>query len=298
MARRSFSGGIKNNIWLLFNMPAFLLFLFIAAIPLAYALYISFFHWKLSNPPMRFIGFNGYIELFKDPLFIKSLSNTLIFTICVLFFTTLFGLLFAIALNKDFKGKGFFKALWLVPWLIMPVVTGLLWSWIFNGRFGVANYLLLKMGLIKEYIPILSSEKFAMYSIVVATIWRNIPFAILLILAGLQTIPKECYEVAAVDGASKFKMFIHITIPLLSGTLMLVVSFVTMTSLKAFDIIYTMTWGGPAHTTAVLGWYSYFTSFNNYDFGGGSRIGITIAVITAIFVLIYVKIFYNKRVEY
>jgi len=298
MARKNFSGGIKNNTWLLLNIPAFLSTFIVLLIPFGYAVYISFFHWKLSNPPMRFIGFGGYTKLFKDPIFIKSLNNTLFFTVSVVFLTCLFGLLVAIIINRPFKGKDFFRAAIFIPWAIMPIAIGLLWSWIFNSRFGVFNYLLLKMGLIKEYIPILGSEKYAMYSVIVACVWRNIPFAALLIMAGLQAIPKECYEAATVDGASKFQIFLHITLPLLRSSLLLVVTFITMVALRIFDIIYSMTAGGPAHATTVLGWYTYSTSFLSYDLGKGARIGIVIAVITMIFALIYIKIFYTKRVEY
>ena len=298
MARKSFSGGIKNNTWLLLNIPALLLTFIILLISFGYAVYISFFDWKLTNPPMRFIGFGGYTKLFKDPIFVESLNNTLFFTVSVVFFTCLFGLLIAITINRPFKGKGFFRAAIFIPWAIMPIVIGLLWSWIFNSRFGVFNYLLLKMGLIKEYIPILSSEKFAMYSVILACVWRNTPFAALLIIAGLQAIPKECYEAAAVDGASKFQIFLHIILPLLRSSLLLVVTFVTMIALRIFDIVYSMTAGGPAHATTVLGWYTYSTSFLRYDLGKGARIGIVIAVITMIFALIYIKFFYTKRVEY
>lgn len=292
-----FSTKIEGKIWLLLNLPAFLLSFFILLIPLIYAFYISLFDWKLTKPSKTFIAFAGYRELFNDPIFIKSFENTIIYVVWVVFFTCILGLLFAVLLNRNFRGRGIFRSILFIPWAIMPIVVGLLWTWIFNSRFGVFNYLLTKMGLIKEYVPILSSESYAMYGVIVASVWRDIPFAALLFLAGLQAIPDEYYESALVDGATKFQVFIRITLPLLSNTLMLVVTFETMHALKVFDVIYAMTTGGPANATTVLSWYVYSTSFTRYDLGKGSAIGIIIMIITLLFALLYVKTLYRK-VEY
>jgi multiple sugar transport system permease protein len=292
-----FSTKIEGKIWLLFNLPAFLLIFFILLIPLIYAFYISLFDWQLTKPNKPFIAFAGYRELFNDPIFIRSFVNTIIYVVWVVFFTCILGLLFAVLLNRNFRGRGIFRSILFIPWGIMPIVVGLLWSWIFNSKFGVFNYLLTKMGLIKEYMPILGSGSYAMYAVIVASVWYDIPFAALLFLAGLQAIPDEYYEAALVDGATKFQVFIRITLPLLRNTLMLVVIFETMHALKVFDVLYAMTAGGPANATTVLSWYVYSTSFIRYNLSKGAAIGIIIAITTLLFAILYIKTLHRK-VEY
>lgn len=286
-----------NWLWLLANLPAYLLVAIVVLIPLLYALYISFFAWELIRPPIRFIGLRGYRALLLDPFFQEALLHTVIFTLFTSLITLVIGLGFALAVNRGFKGQGLFRGMLFIPWAITPIVVGLLWSWIYHAEFGVLNYILLKLGLTEHYITILSSERYALPAVIATFIWQHVPFATLIQLAGLQTIDREYYEAAMVDGAGVLSRFWYITIPLLTNTMLLAVIFLTMWAFRTFDIIYAMTYGGPGNATTVLGWYAYRVSFTHYNFGRGAATGIVMAIFTAILAILYIRLL-HRRISY
>lgn len=290
-------GRKANRYWLLANLPAYVLVAFVVLIPFLYEVYISFFAWELIRPPMRFIGLRGYRELLLDPFFQQAFVHTVVFTFLASIIALVLGLGFALAVNRGFKGQGLFRGVLFIPWAITPIVVGLLWSWIYHAEFGVLNYILLKLGLTRNYISILSSESYALPAVIATFIWQHVPFATLIQLAGLQAIDKEYYEAAMVDGAGVLSRFWYITLPLLRNTILLAIIFLTMWAFRTFDLIYAMTYGGPGNSTTVLGWYTYRVSFAHYNFGRGAASGIVMALFTAIVAVLYVRLLY-KRIVY
>jgi multiple sugar transport system permease protein len=279
------------------NVPGYLLVFLVVVVPLGYALYVSLFHWELIRPPIRFIGLKGYFDLLRDPIFQDSAKRTLIFTAISVSATFVGGLGFATLLNREFRARHIVRGLIFIPWAIPPIAAGLLWSWLYHGQYGLLNYLLLKLGIIHEYVSFVASDQYALYAAIVPFVWQHIPFASLLLLAGMQAIPSDVQEAAIVDGAGSLQRFARITLPLLSNTTLLTLTFLTMWALRAFDIIYALTYGGPGNTTSVFSWYLYKTSFQYYNYGKGAATGVVMALITAALAVAFIRLL-HREVEY
>lgn len=280
---------------LFFNLPAYAILFVFLIFPTAYSFWVSLQAYDLTNPPVKFAGLNNYWDLFEGNMFWTSLWNTLIFTFSSVSITFVLSLCFAVVLNEQVRGIGKLRGLNALPWTIPPIVTGLMWSWIFNIRYGIVNYLLQSIGL----VPLLwaASDVLAMFSVVVARSWHEITFGVLLLLSGLQSIPTDVYEAAKIDGAKTFGRFSRITLPLLGNQIASVLIFETMWTLREFDIIYAMTYGGPGMATTVLGWLVYKLAFLYYDFGSGAAVAFVLASVTMLFAIVFYKVFY-RRIEY
>ena len=274
------------------NIPT-MIFLFLTMLfPIGYSLIISLFDLNYKRPHRRpFVGLGNYIDLLKDSEFLSTLGRTGIFVLFAVSFVLVLGILIACLLNLEFKGRGFLRTIILIPWAVPPVVNGIMWKYILDSSYGVLNGVLFKLGLIDSYISFLSEPKTAMAWVIFSTVWKNLPFATLLLLAALQTIPKELYESAKVDGASILKQFFSITVPMISSTIMVVLIFQTMITLRVFDLIYIMTSGGPGSSTTVIGWNLYQESFQYLNFGKGSAIGYIITILTFSIALFYNRLF-------
>lgn len=284
----------KITIWL-FNIPAYFFILAFSLIPVAYAFYMSLLTYDIIDPPIRFSGLENYVYMLtQSPTFWDSLLNTLYFSFACVGLVLITSLLLATLLNEQLRGTKAARALSLIPWAIPPIVCGIIWSWSFDGSYGVINHILSSLGIIDQYIPFLGSQVWAMPTVIVARTWREVPFATLLLLAGLKMIPRTLYEAAEVDGANTWQRFRKITLPLIRNPILLVLVFETMWSLRALDEIYAMTAGGPASATTVLGWLVYVTAFRFYNFGRGAAVAFILALITLAIALIYTKVLYRK----
>ncbi len=238
--------------------------------------------------------FKNYTDILSSPEFLQTLKTTCIFVFFSVALIMILGTAIAILLNQKFKGRGFVRALVLIPWAIPAVVNGIMWKWILDSSYGILNALLKSLGLIDSYIPFLAQPTSAFAFAVIANVWKRIPFAIILLLAGLQSIPNELYEAATVDGASAWQKLWKITLPMISSTIMVVLIFQTMISLRVFDLIYVLTSGGPGDSTEVIGWELYKTAFQFLHVGKGSALGYIIALITFLLALVYYKLLYKK----
>jgi ABC-type sugar transport system permease subunit len=264
-------------------LPAFVLFVVFVIYPLLQGAWISLNRWDgLSE--MKYIGFDNYKFVFKDKVFWQAMKNTFQFAIGVTIIKNILGLLLAVLLNKEIKGRTFFRASVFMPVTFSFVVIGILWSWIFNPTFGLLNSLLnfLHLGfLIQGW---LSDPKIALWSVMWVDIWKWTGFHMVLLLAGLQSIPADIYEAAAIDGAGRWKTFIHITLPMLRSVL--VVS-VLMSLLGAFvsnyDVVYVMTGGGPFHATEVALTWIVSTTFRFAAVGKANAMSIILFFCVAIF---------------
>ena len=183
------------------------------------------------------------------------------------------GVLIALMLNRDFPRRWFVRMLALLPWAIPPVVNGIIWKWMLNPRYGALNGLLLQLGIIKtpdDYIIWLGTPTLALLMVVLADVWKETPFIMLLFLAALQTIPRDLYEAARIDGAGPIRILFRITLPLIAPTLFVAVALRTIWALKSFDLIYSLTAGGPSNGTSVIAYYTYLESFVSLDLGRGA----------------------------
>jgi multiple sugar transport system permease protein len=201
----------------------------------------------------------------------------------------LLGLAMALVLNESFRGRGWLRAVVLVPWAVPTVVASQMWRFVFNDRYGLFNYLLFGDATDRYWAP-LAEPGLALMSIMVADIWKTSSFAALIILAGLQVIPRELYEAANIDGANAWQKFRHVTLPLVKPALLLALLFRTIDALKVFDLVFVMTQGGPADTTNVLQFYGYKKSFAEGMIGYGSAIAVVVFLISLLLSIVYIRL--------
>jgi multiple sugar transport system permease protein len=208
----------------------------------------------------------------------------------------LLGLGMALVLNEAFRGRGLLRAVVLIPWAIPTVVASQMWRFIFNDRYGLFNFMLFGADTSRYWAP-LADPYLALAGIMVAEVWKTTPFAALIILAGLQSIPDDLYEAASVDGATSWQKFRHVTLPLLKPALLLALLFRTIDSLRVFDLVYVMTQGGPADATNVLQFYGYKKTFGEGMIGYGSAIAVTVFSMSLILALAYLRAFKAVRLQ-
>ncbi|MBD3308862.1 ABC transporter permease subunit [candidate division KSB3 bacterium] len=296
MAKRKLSLELNQNLYAyLLNLPALVIIFLTILFPIGYSFHVSLLNWNLKRPQrIPFVGLKNYVDILTEAEFLHTLRTTFVFVFFSVALIMILGTAIALLLNQNFKGRGLVRAFILIPWAIPAVVNGIMWKWILDSSYGILNALLKAMGLIDSYIPFLSKPTSAFAFAVVANVWKRIPFAIILLLAGLQTIPDELYEAATVDGASTWQKLWKITLPMISSTIMVVLIFQTMISLRVFDLIYVLTSGGPGDATEVIGWELYKTAFQFLHVGQGSALGYIIALITFLLAIIYYKLLYRK----
>lgn len=280
-------GQSRKLPWLLIA-PAMAVLILVLALPLGCCLYTSFFDLSLRAAESRFIGPGNYLRLLSDPRFQGSWFKTLLFLATTLSLEFIVGLFLALMMKRLIKGRGMFRAAVMVPWAIPTVVSGMLWAWMFNDRLGLVNRFLLLLGC--RQVAWLADPVLAWVAVVFAEVWKTAPFVALIMLAGLQMIPRELYEAAAIDGAGPFNCFVKITWPLLWPTMLLAMLFRTVDALRVFDLIMVMTGGGPGGATEVLSLYNYKVLFSNLEFGYGSAISMALFGMAAVLSLLYLKL--------
>jgi len=263
----------------LFILPALGLMLLVALYPLAATSWLSLRDEFPIFHISRFVGLSHYVTLWHDPRFWQSLTNTGYFAVVSVASEVLLGLGAALLLHQLFPARGLVRALVLMPWFIPTVVAARAWEWIYHPHIGVLNFLLLQSGLTTTEINWLGHPFLALHAAIIADVWKTMPFATLLLLAGLQTIPSDLYRAARVDGATGLQAFWHITLPWLIPVLSVTVVFRMLDALRVFDIVYVLTGGGPANTTETLSIYAYRLSFQTLEFGYGAALAVVTFVI-------------------
>ncbi|RJR18468.1 MAG: sugar ABC transporter permease [Nitrospiraceae bacterium] len=258
--------------------------------PIIYSIYLSLHRIVLGLPSLGrpFIGLDNYLRLLEDRVALHSMINTLVFVFTTTFFEILCGLLIALVINRQFKGRGIARAAILVPWAIPTVVSSQMWRFIFNDNYGMLNYIFFGYST-HSYAAWLAHPSTAFAAIVIADVWKTSSFAGLLILAGLQLIPDELYRAARIDGASPWQQFRRITLPLIKPALLIALLFRTIDAFRVFDLVFVMTQGGPADSTNVLQFYGYKKIFTEGLMGYGSTISVLVFVISLVVSLVYIK---------
>jgi len=257
----------------LLTVPTVLVTLALLAYPLAYSFWVSLHEVELgSRGAWPWAGLDNYRSVIEDALFWPTLVRTLLYTVAVVIGTTVLAMLFALVLTEDFRGRGILRGMLILPWSLSQITLALTFGWIFNSTFGPLNGLLLDVGVIDEYVAWFASGTRALAIIALALVWGLVPFAALLFLGALQTVPEDLHRAARVDGAGPIRRFFSVTLPWVSGTVVVVVVIAALNAFLAFALIYVLTGGGPGTDTTVLAWWGYKTAFRDLDLGRGAAI--------------------------
>lgn len=277
-------------------LPALVATLAVVVFPLFYSFGLSFYHYVLTDPRnIHFDGLTNYAHAFSDPTFRNSIGTTLIYGLGTVTAELLLGMVFAITVNSLTFGQGLIRTAMLVPVFMTPAVVAFMWRFMLHPDMGIINYFL---GLAGFGHPVwLGDPKLALPSIMGVEIWRNTPFMFLVFLAGMQSLPLELFEAAAVDGASFWQQFRRLTLPLLMPLILVAVIIRGMDALREFDTIFIMTGGGPGNATETIAISTYRYSFRNYDMGLGSAVSYVIFAIVFLFGLYFVRRMNRTRVD-
>lgn len=279
----------KHQLAIWFLTPSLIILGLLVGWPVIYSIYLSLNKVVIAGGKFTYdwVGLKNYYALFTNPLFRQVVGQTAIYATVMVICTMFSSLVLALLLNESVFGVELAKRVFLIPWAISYTVNAVLWSWIFNGNFGVLNAILLKLGLISQYQAWLADPKQAMALIIAANIWKSVPFAGLMILAALKTIDQDLIDAAIVDGAGSWACFLNVTLPCIKPVLTVLLILETMWSLKSFDLIWVLTQGGPMNKTSVLNIFAYQETFQFFKFGTGSAAAFLISLITLILTVLY-----------
>lgn len=281
------------------NLPTIVIMALVLAYPIYYAGYLSLHQvgpGQLRSGVFPFVGLLNYERALADPLFHKALFNTVVFSFIVVVAEVVLAVAIALLINQQgIWTSRVTRVLMLVPYAVPPIANGLVWSFIYSFQFGFLNRILFTLGVITEPINWAGHPSTALYAVTVPYIWRTLPFAILLVHAALQGINKELHEAAAVDGANAWRRFWHITLPLLTPIIIVILVLRTSFAFAVFEEILAITQGGPGDATWVAAWYSYRKSFAPpFDIGLGAASAYILALLVGILAISYVRLIYRR----
>lgn len=278
-------------------MPLLIFVVVIAIYPLFFSFFISFFKYRLTDPTQTrtFLWFDNYLAAFNDPQVIKAVTNTLVFVVGTVTLELVAGLLLAMLLSAETRLMQLIRSFLLLPMAIPPLVVGLVWKSLYNVDFGVIPYYLKLAGLNVGRGP-LGELSTAMPAVILVDFWQWTPLLMVVFLAGLKSLPRDPYEAAVVDGASRWQSFWLITLPLLKPTLLIALLLRTTQSFKVFDIIFATTAGGPGSATTVLNYHIFTVGMTFFDMGYAAALANILLVIVAIFSIAYVMVLERQQI--
>ena len=254
-------------------IPALLILALVFIYPIGRAFWLSLFTQNLGTQLQPiFAGFDNYVRMVGDGRFWQSMGNTAVFTVISVVLELILGMGIALVLNQSFRGRGIVRTIAILPWALPTAIMGLAWAWIFNDQYGVVNDLLQRLGLINAGVNWLGDPTLAMVSLIIADVWKTTPFISVILLAGLQSIPKDLYEAYAIDGANSWQSFRQITLPLIMPQILIAMLFRFAQAFGIFDLVQVMTGGGPGGATETVSIYIYSTVMRYLDFGYGSAL--------------------------
>ncbi len=277
----------------MFLIPLGVYILVLFGYPLYYSVSMSFKNLNqitLINGNANFVGFQNYIQAWSSSIIWRSFLNTIQFTVVSIIMQFVIGLLVALLFNRRFPLNRVLRSLILVPWLIPQIVSGAIFNWMFSSTNGVVNQILLDLHIVSTPVNWLLHPESALIVMMITNIWIGVPFNMVLLYSGLQDIPREIYEAAAIDGARGVRSFFYVTLPNLKVIIGIVLMLGLIYTLKVFDIVMSLTQGGPANMTQLLSSWSYTLSFTNLNFGQGAAVANGLIVISLVFTAIYLWI--------
>ena len=281
----------KDLSWKIYSLlPIVIILIVLTLIPLVNIFYNSFFdiRWDDGGYVYTFIGLQNYLELPHNKFYFPGLKNTVKLAFIGVFFQMLFGFLIALGISKIKRGKSFFVSLFLLPILLPPIVIGSIWRLMYGFDFGIFNYLLAFFGVYP--LDWLGNSTLAFTSIVILDVWHWTPFVVLLLLAGLESLPTDVYEAGRVDGTSGWSEIVHITFPLMIPTIIVTMVFRFILSFKVFDEIYLLTQGGPGTATEVISFSIYETFFDSDNMGLGSVMSVVSLFVISLLIIVVLNI--------
>ncbi|MBN2049102.1 MAG: sugar ABC transporter permease [Spirochaetales bacterium] len=270
-----------------------LLFLFVIfIIPLGYAVGITFFRWTLIRPDLgiRFVGLKNYITILSDPFTWQTLGRTLLFVMAAVFLEMVLGTAVSLVLNLGYRGHNLVQSVFLIPFMMAPIVVGFAWRFLLNNSFGPVPELFRSIGLGSVVdTPLLANPKTVLFVLILVDLWQFTPFVVLVTLAGMKSLPAEPFEAAVVDGATAWQRFWRITVPLLRPSILVAVVIRTLTAFRIFDTVSIMTGGGPGSSSEVLSYFGYRMAFQSYEMGLAGTIGVLTMAVSLIFTIFYIR---------
>ena len=272
-------------MWVFFVLPGVLLLVLVLGFPAITSLSYSI---KPEQAGPVSYTLSNYMNLLKDPFFSRTFWNTGIFVFLSVASHMVLGLAVAMVLNTALPAKPLFRLIALLPWVVPDVVAGIIWKWMYNPIYGAINDFLLRIGLINTPVEWLSNPALALFSVILVNLWRGFPFVMLILLAGLQAIPRHLYEAAGIDGASRVQSFFHITIPGLRKMIVVALALDIVWEVRRFGLIQAMTQGGPGVLTEVLSTYTYKQYFQFFRFEYASAIAVVMTVVLLLVSLPYI----------
>lgn len=274
-----------------FMLPTVLILLIVLAYPILASLILSSQKIIIASDGIRgtFLGFDNYTRLLRNELFQQALLRSIYFTLVEVVCVVSLGLLVALLLDTPSGRHAFFRVVLLVPWALAPVANAVLWKWIYNANYGVLNLIVVGLGFVERNVVWLGRPWLALNMILVADIWKSVPFIALLLLAGLQNIPNYLYRAAKLDGANTWQSFVHVTLPGLKTPLVISCVLQSIWALKVFDLIYVLTKGSPADSTVLLNYLAWRETFSNLDIGYGAAIADVLFLLMFLLALAYIR---------
>lgn len=282
----------RQRLGILLVAPALTVLALVVLYPIARSVLYSFQQVRPDQGKFeaRWVWFDNFRFMSSDPAVKTALKNTLFFTVGEVVLVISIALVTALLLNHPFGRFGAFRVILLIPWAIAPVANAVLWEWILHGSYGVLNAMLLRLGLIDQYKIWLGDADLALRMVLLADVWKSVPFIALLLLAGLQNIPHHLYRAARLDGATSWQRFRFVTLPGLRTPITLAVILQTIWAIKVFDLIYVLTKGGPGDGTLMANFLAYRVTFNYLDFGYGAALANVIFLAMLVLSFIYIKV--------
>lgn len=277
-------------------VPALIVYLLFAVYPMIDVVRMSFSSWNGLAPESKFVGMANYRAIFtQDPVFWGALWNTLVWTIFAVAIPTLISFGLALALNQNIPGRSSLRVVFYLPVIIASIAVATIWKWMYDPFFGLFNSILTYWGLSGWIMDWLGDKKIALWSVLVAHIWQAVGFSMVLFLAGLQGVSATLIEAARIDGAGRWGVFRFVTVPALGPTITVVLVLALINSLKAFDIIYGMTGGGPAQSTQMLAMWAYTQSMQLGVYGRGAAVSVVLLLITLAIVIPYMRWMFRRE---
>jgi len=280
-------------------LPSIIIVFGFLIFPFVYSLILSLMNYDLARPQeTRFIGLQNYIRLTRDSYFLNAVVQTCVFSFASVALEIILGVLIALVMNQRFKGRGILRALIIIPWALPSIVNASMWSWILNANYGALNALLSQLGIIREYKPWIAEPGWAMLMLILANVWKETPFTVILVLAALQGIPETLREAAVVDGAGAPRRFFALTLPMIAQIIMICALLQLVWSLlHTFELVYVVTRGGPYNSTDLIPMRIYWQTFKALRFGYGAAMAYLSAIALLIPSVFYIRSAYRATVE-
>jgi ABC-type sugar transport system permease subunit len=275
-------------LWLL---PVLIPVAGLTIVPIAHALWTSLHQVMLLFPGQEWAGLANYQTVVTGPYFLRALANSLIFTLFAAPAALALGTATALFLSRRFFGVGALRSVILLPWALPGAISAVLWVWVFHPSWGIINSTLTGLGLIDRSIPWLTSPKLALIAVIVAHVWTQIPFTVVLMMAALSTLNPEITDAARIDGANSWQNFRYVVFPHIKAIAVVLLIYNALTAFTSYDIVYAMTGGGPGMATTLLSFQIWKESFSMYDFGAGSAVAFIVVAISALLILAIVRAF-------